>query len=179
MYPWLVDCTPVLSWYVFSCVNSVCEVIFILLSRIINMFNFIITRQLRYVLFHDAGGSWTEGSNPTWRYNEACKHFYKTSIYIRVKLLHLSLESGLPTSTLYICLLVLHSWTLICCQWITRRLAILQNLIDRANEKGRRREYPLVPSYNSYYTFCCSYIIWIWSSTQNSTLTLLLSLVNI
>ncbi|KAI8531489.1 hypothetical protein RHMOL_Rhmol11G0139900 [Rhododendron molle] len=28
--------------------------------------------------------------------------------------------------------------------WIKRQLALLQNLIDRANEKGWRREYPFV-----------------------------------
>jgi len=27
-------------------------------------------------------------------------------------------------------------------QWLVRELALLQNLIDRANEKGWRREYP-------------------------------------
>lgn len=29
-------------------------------------------------------------------------------------------------------------------QWIGRELALLQNRIDRANEKGWRREYPFV-----------------------------------
>ncbi|WVY94667.1 hypothetical protein V8G54_033755 [Vigna mungo] len=35
--------------------------------------------------------------------------------------------------------------------WIPRKLVLLQNLIDRANEKGWRREYPFM----IYFFYCC------------------------
>lgn len=39
---------------------------------------------------------------------------------------------------------LLSYYVVILFQWLSRELALLQNLIDRANEKGWRREYPFL-----------------------------------
>jgi len=39
-------------------------------------------------------------------------------------------------------------------QWLARELTLLQNLIDRANEKGWRREYPFQLFIIQFFLYC-------------------------
>ncbi|PON75437.1 SWIB/MDM2 domain containing protein [Trema orientale] len=43
--------------------------------------------------------------------------------------------------------------------WLARELALLKNLIDRANEKGWRREYPFIISTDHILSFCAYLIV--------------------